>query len=210
MRRALLTMLGAIMVIAGAGLLAVSMWVYAAFGSDGIATSSLGTITSAPTSSAIVIDVESARVQIPVLPVHGRTTLRLDSVDSQALLAGVAQTDSVDAFIGSREFDAAYRSEGTWSLAHVSGVRSDVPWVATPSWLVSGSPLELALHEGQTVAIAHASGAPGVRVEARLQYSAPRAPLAALVLGISGSVLLLAGLALAFGAIWLMRRRVDE
>lgn len=210
MRRALLVMLAAIMVIAGAGLLAVSTWVYSAFGSDGVATSSLGTITSAPTSSAIIIDVESARVQIPVLPVHGRTTLRLDSGNARALLAGVANTDTVDAFIGTREFDAAYRSKGAWSLAHVSGVRTDDPWASSPSWLITGSPLDLPLEEGQTVAIANASGAAGVLVEASLQYSAPRAPVAALVLGISGAVLLLAGLALAVSALWLMGRRVDE
>ncbi|MGI9136939.1 MAG: hypothetical protein ACR2JS_07770 [Candidatus Nanopelagicales bacterium] len=210
MKRALLIALAVVIVIAGVVLLAISAWIYAAFGNDGVATASLGRIASAPSSSAIVIDVDAARVRLPVLPVHGSTTLHLEAVNGEQILAGSHDAASVDAFIGTRDIDVAYRSHGTWSLAHVPGVTAAEPWNSPPAWLTQGSAIEIGVSDDQTVAIANASGATGVNVDAALRYSAPRAPQAALVLSVSAAVLMLAGLALAFSAIRLMRRRPDD
>jgi hypothetical protein len=209
-KRALLGLLSVVMVIVGAGLLAISGWIYAAFGSNGVASSSLGEISSAPTSSAIVIDVDAARVRIPVLPVHGSTTLGLSSADGTALLAGTSDMTTVDEYLGNREFDAAYRSGGSWTLTHVPGSQVESPWVSPPAWLSSGESVDISLQDGHTVAIANANGSAGVVVRASLQFSAPNAPKAALALAVSGGVLLLGGIALAFSAAWLMRRRRDE
>lgn len=210
MKRALLGILAAVMVIVGGVLLALSGWVYAAFGVDGVASSSLGEITSAPTSAAIVIDVEAARVRIPVLPVQGSTTFHLTSADGSALLAGSSDMSTVDEYVGSREIDAAYRSGGTWTLTHVPGAQDPFPWPSPPNWLISGESADINLNDGQTVFIANSDGSAGVKVKASLQFAAPAAPKAALALAISGGVLALAGLALAFSAIWLMRRRPNE
>lgn len=210
MRRALLGALAAVMVIAGTCLLAVSGWIYAAFGIDGVSSTSLGVITSAPSSSAIVIDVESARVQIPIVPVHGSTTMRLDSADDSSLIAGSSDMATVDAFIDSREIDVAFRSENEWTLTHVLGATTSAPWVAAPDWLTSGNPVDIAITNGQSVAIANANGSTGVVVDASLQFAAPGAPKAALALAISGGVLTLSGAALAFSVIWLMRRSSDD
>ena len=210
MRRALLGALAAVMVIVGACLLAISGWIYAAFGSDGIASAPLGNLASTSSSSAIVIDVDATSAQIPIVPVHGNTTLRLESVSGSSLIAGSSDMSTVDTFIGSREFDVAYRSEGGWTLTNVPGVSGPGPWMAAPDWLASGSPLEIAVNNMQTVAIANANGSAGVAVDASLQFAAPGAPKAALALAISGGVVTLAGAALAFSVIWLMRRRSDD
>jgi hypothetical protein len=209
-RRALLGALAAVMVIVGACLLAVSGWIYAAFGTDGIASTPLGTIASTSRSSAIVIDIDEARVRIPIVPVSGNTTLRLDSADGSSLIAGSSSMQTVDAFIGAREIDVAYRSLGDWALTHVTGTRFAAPWGSAPDWMTTGESLDVGITNGQTVAIANASGATGVNVDASLQFSAPGAPTAALILTISGGVVTLAGAVLAFSVIWLMRRRGDD
>ena len=210
MRRALLGILAAVMVIVGGSLLAVSGWIYAAFGTDGVSSTSLGSINSSSSSSAIVIDIDATQVRIPIVPVHGRTTLRLDSVKGASLIAGSSDMDTVDAFIGAREIDVAYRSDGGWTLNHVTGTSAATPWVSAPDWLTTGNSLDIGIANGQTVAIANASGATGVNVDASLQFSAPDAPTAAFILAISGGVVTLAGAALAFSVIWLMRRRSDD
>ncbi len=210
MRRALLGVLAAVMVIAAVVLLAIAGWIYAAFGTDGQAASSLGELRSSPSSTAIVIDVDSARVSMPVLPVHGSTKVRFDSPTGSVLVAGSHDQASIDAYLGSRDIDAAYRSQGQWSLIHVPGATPAGSPQSAPDWLTTGSSVEIDVHDGQTVVIANASGAPGVDVDASLRFAAPRAPHAALLLAISGGVLLLAGLALAFGIVRLMRRRIDE
>jgi hypothetical protein len=198
------------MVIAGSCLLAISGLIYAAFGIDGVNSTSLGAITSTPRSSAIVIDVDAAEVQVPIVPVHGSTTLRLDSAANSSLIAGSSDMASVDAFIASREIDVAYRSGNQWTLTHVPGASASAPWVSTPDWLTSGNPVDIAVTNGQTVAIANANGSTGVAVDASLQFAAPGAPKAAIALAISGGVVTLAGAALAFSVIWLMRRRSDD
>jgi hypothetical protein len=76
--------------------------------------------------------------------------------------------------------------------------------------MTTGESLDVGITNGQTVAIANASGATGVNVDASLQFSAPGAPTAALILAISGGLVTLAGAALAFSVIWLMRRRSDD
>ena len=210
MRRALLGILAAVMVIVGGSLLAVSGWIYAAFGTDGVSSTSLGSINSSSSSSAIVIDIDATQVRIPIVPVHGSTTLRLDSVQGASLIAGSSDMATVDAFIGSREIDVAYRSDGGWTLNHVTGASAATQWVSAPDWLTTGNSLDIGIANGQTVAIANASGATGVNVEASLQFSAPDAPTAALILAISGGVVTLAGAALAFSVIWLRRRRSDD
>ena len=149
-------------------------------------------------------------LKAPVLPVHGSTTLRLESSDGSDLLAGSHDVTAVNSFIGTREFDAAYRTIGEWSLSHVPGSGDSQPWAALPSWLTAGAAVEVDLREGQTVVISNASGSTGIEVQATLLYSAPRAPQAALALAISGGVLVLAGLALAFSTFWIMRRRPDD
>lgn len=210
MRRALLGVLAAVMMIAGVCLLAASGWIYAAFGTDGIASTSLGSIVSSPRSSAIVIDVDEARVENPIVPVYGKTTLRLVSADGSSLVAGSSDTKSVDSFIGAREIDVAYRTHGTWTLTHVPGVSADAPWISAPDWIASGESLDIGITNGRTIAIANSSGSTGVDVTAFLQFSAPGAPKAALALVISGGVLTIAGAALAFSVIWLMRRRRND
>lgn len=210
MRRALLVILAAAMTVVGCCLLAVSGWVYAAFGSGGGASSSLGTITSAPGSTAVVIDVDATHISIPMLPVHGTTTIHLESADQSPLIAGASDRSAVDALVGARELDAAYRQDGAWTLAHVPGASASEAWPTLPGWMRSGASIDITLEDGQTLAIANADGSAGVEVSTSLRFSAPHAPTAALVLAISGGVLALAGLALAFGAIWLMRRRPDE
>lgn len=206
----MLGILSAIMVIVGVCLLGVAGWIFAAFGTNGVASSSLGKIASASASRAIIIDIDSTRVSIPVLPVHGTTTLHLDSVDQGTLIAGSSDKESVDAYVGSRDIDVAYRSEGSWNLTNIPGSSVDQPWGTTPSWITSGTSVDVDLTDGSTVLIANADGASGVDVEASLRFVAAGAPRASLALGISGAVLTLAGLALAFGVIWLMRRRRDE
>jgi hypothetical protein len=198
------------MVIVGGCLLAVSGWIYAAFGTDGIASTPLGTIASTPNSSAIVIDIEEARVQIPIVPVSGSTTLRLDSADGSSLIAGSSDMETADAFIGTREIDVAHRNDGHWALTRIPGSSFATPWASAPDWMTTGESLDVGITNGQTVAIANASGATGVNVDASLQLSAPGAPTAALILAISGGLVTLAGAALAFSVIWLMRRRSDD
>jgi len=208
-KRLLLGILAALMVLAGASVLAVAGWVYAAFGTNGIASTSLGTITSAATSSAVVIDVDTTRVRLPVLPVRGNTTLHLESTSGAPILAGSAGRSEVDAFLGSREIDAAYREHGTWSLTHVPGAAEAGPWSPAPSWLGTGVTRDIEVRDGQTVAIANADGAPAVSVTASLTYTAPHARQAMTILAISGAALALGGLALGFCVIWIMRRKPD-
>lgn len=210
MKRALLVILATVMVAVGGVLLAVSGWVLTAFGSEGTASTSLGTITSAPGSSAVVIDVDATKVSIPLLPVHGATTIHLESPDHGTLMAGAADRSVVDAYVGARELDAAYRQDGNWTLAHVPGTVPADAWTSVPAWMTTGTGIDITLRDGQTLAIANADGSAGVDVIPSLRFSAPRAPQAALALAISGGVLVLAGLALAFSALWLMRRRPDE
>lgn len=209
MKRVLLGLCSVLMILAGAALLAFSGWIYVAFGINGVASSSLGEIASAPTSSAIVIDVNAARVRMPVLPVHGTTTLRLTSVADSTLLAGSSDRETVDAYVGTRDLDAAYRTDGTWTLTHVPGTQDAGDWSVSPTWLSQGHSVDIAVADGQTVLIANADGSPNVHVMASLRFEAPGVARAVVLLSASGAVLVLAGLSLAFGVIWLMRRRRD-
>jgi len=209
-RRALLGLLAAVIVIVGGGLLAMSGWIYAAFGADGMASAPLGPLDSDPSSVAVVIDVDSARVRIPLLPVYGTTTVLMTSTRDTALIAGSVDRESADAFLGLREIDAAYRDHGAWKLVHVPGNSTAAPWGELPTWLESGTSVSVAVDDGNTMIIGNADGSPGISVEASVQFAAPKAPQAALALGICGGVVSLAGIALAFSAIVLMRRRLDD
>jgi hypothetical protein len=208
-KRALLGILGVIVLLGGCCLLAVSAWVYAAFGSDGIASTSLGELASKPTSRALVIDVDEARVSIPVIPVQGVTTMRLQSSDGTELVAGSASRIDADTYTVTREIDVASRVGDSWELTHVPGISDPTAPQAAPSWMTTGSEVSVEIEANQTVVIANADGSPGVGVSASLQYSAPQAPLAGLALSISGGVLVLAGIALCVSSLWIMRRRTN-
>lgn len=207
MRRALLGLFAAAIVIVGAGLLAFAGWIYAAFGTDGMASADLGTFDSDRSSVAVAIDVDSARVHIPLLPVRGITTVLMKSTRDTALIAGSVDRESADTYLGLREIDAAYRDHGAWKLVHVPGNSATAPWGELPTWLEHGTSVSVAVDDGNTMIIANADGSPGISVEASVQFAAPRAPQAALVLGICGGVVALAGIALALGVVVLMRRR---
>jgi len=206
-KRALLGALAAIMLIAGIALLAIAGWVFAAFGSYGIASTSLGTISASPNSAAIVIDVDTTRVHTPVIPIQGETTLHVESSGSTPLLVGSGDRSEADSFIGGREIDVAYREGGVWSLRHVPGIGESQPWPQAPDWLTTGVNRDIAVRDGQTVVIARADGSSGIQVTASLKYAAPHAREAMLALAISGGVLALAGLVLGWCTIWIMRRR---
>lgn len=207
MRRAFLAALAVGMMVIGGGLLAVSGWVYAAFGTDGVASASLGEISSAPTSHAVVIDVDSAQVRLPVLPVRGETSIRLRSLSGAPIIAGSSNRTDTDALLGARDIDVAYRVDGQWTLSHVTGLGDQAPWTALPTWINSGPSVDIGVRDGDSLIIANANGSPGVQVEAAVQFTTPKAPLAALMLAICGAIVLLSGVALMLAAIWLMRRR---
>lgn len=210
MKRALLMTCGAALVVAGCSLMGISGWILATFGTNGVASTSLASITSAPTSLAIVIDIDSARVRTPLLPVDGDISLRLDSSDGEPISAGSAPKDKVDMFLGASEFDAAYRENGMWTLVHVPGDAVAVANQAVPTWLITDAVVSVPINEGDTVVIQQADGTTGVSVNASLQYSAPQAPQAAVALVIGGGAMALSGITLLLSAIWLMKGRQHE
>lgn len=159
----------------GVALIAACAWFVLVIGSDGVAATHLGSVTSSPQARAIVIGVDRVTVQGP-LPGLGRVELVASSPDRSALALATGDAAEVDAHLEGVAYDAASLDGTTWTTAPVPG-GPEVPTWDAREWSrrsVGTSP-SLAVSGDELVVVGRADGRPGVTADLALVWSADRA-----------------------------------
>lgn len=199
MKRALGVLLGLLLTLAGLVLAAVGGFGIAAFGTEGRYEGSATTVTSDPASVALVADVVSASLALPMSERLGTPQLTAGSTDGQPLFIGLAGTPAVDEYLYGAPYDLLVQDGGAWRTIVVPGVGAAVaPPDQEGFWSRSsvGSTARIALDDvgdGSSLVIMHADASPAVSAALSLGFAGPRIFPVALGAVVVGVLLLLLG-----------------
>jgi hypothetical protein len=123
--RAVLGVVGVLLLIAGLAAGGAAAWASAVFGSDGALRSDAGTVTPVPGTIATIIDVDRFGATVPYVGALGRTSLSVTSGDtgdpSDTVFLGAARTPAVDAYLRGTPYSVAIREGDAWSVRAVPG-----------------------------------------------------------------------------------------
>jgi hypothetical protein len=137
-RRVILGVLGAVLLLVGLAAGAAALWAYAVLGNDGILRYSEGTITPGASAQATIIDVDRFSVTVPVVGGLGDTTLSVTAPAGDVFF-GAAATPDVDAYLTGVPYSVAVRNAGDWSVTDIPGGQPAADPAAQAFWLASDS-----------------------------------------------------------------------
>lgn len=206
LKRVLVGLLGVISLVVGAALLGGAWWVWTAFGANGGAVRDLGTISVSQGATAVVVDVAHVGVDVPYLPVKGRTELiASDPRGAMSMVAG--STGDIDALLAGSHYDAAFLVDGAWEVRDVPGAAPLADVTATPG-AVTGEPAVFAVTSqapGSVLLIPAAAG-PGT-IDLSMRFNVRDATPISVAAGAIAVFLIITGLLLIWVAIFAMRPR---
>lgn len=158
----------------GVALIAASAWFVLVIGSDGVAATPLGTVTSTAQARAIVIGVDRVTVQGP-LPGLGHLELVASSPDRSALALATGDASEVDAHLEGVAYDAASLDGTTWTTAPVPG-GTEVPTWDAREWSRRsvGTAPSLRVSGDELIVLGRADGRRGVTADLAIEWSADR------------------------------------
>lgn len=211
---------GIVLVTLGSLLMAIAVpaaisaaTIEASVGRSGVVTQPLGTLRSAPSDTAVVVDGVSARLVAPDAPEWAAGALALAGTDVGSLAAdlgevvlvatpaegeafvGVAPVEEVNAYLDGTAYSVAVRESGEWPTVSVPGIGAPAPPQGEGIWVAAASgaapELPAGTLEGLTLVLMRTDATAGPEAALRLEYRLPGADVAlqsAAVLAAAGSV----------------------
>lgn len=143
-RKVILIVVGALLVVAGIGVGATAVVVHQSIGDAGRLEVPLGTLTPTGGTGTVVVDVEGFSADLPYL--SSWATPRLQASSSQSIFLGAGAPADVDALLRGSSYSVARTSGGTWELTTVPGT--------APSAAVAQQTFWWATDHGTTASIA--------------------------------------------------------
>jgi hypothetical protein len=139
-KKILVGILAAVLLLAGGALAAAAIWAYSTFGMNGLLSFSAGTITPGAEAKSILVDVDRFGATVPYLQDYGTTTLSVTSGErgdpADTLFVGAANTADVDAYIKGTPYSVALKDGDGWTTKEVPGLsatalpRTQTFWLA--------------------------------------------------------------------------------
>ncbi len=200
-KRILIGLLAAVLLIAGGVAGACAIWAYSTFGTNGRMSFDAGTITPGPTAKSTVLDVDKFGATVPYIGAYGTTSLSattgLPGDPSETLFLGAAPTDQVDAFVKGTPYAVAIRAGSGWTTREVPGVgdpklpRTQSFWTAQA---VGAQPSIIVPEQRPlTLVIMHPSAIPSGPVTLSIDFTVQRAAQWITGLAIASAILLVLG-----------------
>ncbi len=199
-RRLLLGLVAAMLIVLGLVLLTGAGALWAAVGWSGSVVQSLGTVSSPAGAPALLMDVESVTAA-GNWPVPGTPALAATSAAGDVLVrAGSAAV--ADEHLAAVPYGVATRTGDGWQVRSVPGPQQAGP-VPTDGWraTATGSPAVLALQPPETVVLQNADGSAPVQVALDLRWQVDDAQRTIVALAAVGGVLAVGGTVVAFLAV---------
>ena len=210
-KRVLLGIVGALLVLVAAVVGSFAAWGYLTFGNGGSLRYDLGTVVPGATDTSIVVDVDRFGASIPYLDAIGETQLAARSAqpggEETSLFLGAARTPDADAFVKGTPYAVGIRTADGWQVRQIPGgsalpATTAVPWLSQASG--STALLDVPTSRPLTLVVARSDGAPVGAVLLGADFAVPTARTWAMWLGIAAAVVLIVGIVLLVVAV---RRR---
>ena len=210
-KRVLLGIVGALLVLVAAVVGSFAAWGYLTFGNGGSLRYDLGTVVPGATDTSIVVDVDRFGASIPYLDAIGETQLAARSAqpggEGTSLFVGAARTPDADAFVKGTPYAVGIRTADGWQVRQIPGgsalpATTAVPWLSQASG--STALLDVPTSRPLTLVVARSDGAPVGAVLLGADFAVPTARTWAMWLGIAAAVVLIVGIVLLVVAV---RRR---
>jgi asparagine N-glycosylation enzyme membrane subunit Stt3 len=199
-KKILLGLLAAVLLLVGGALGAAAIWAYSTFGSNGLMSFSAGTITPGPQAKSLLLDVDRFGATVPYLQDYGTTTLSASTLQSgdptQTLFLGAAPTPDVDAFVKGSPYAVAVRQGDSWTTRDVPGLAPPGLPTEQTFWLASGlgprPSITVPTQRPLTLLIMHPSGLPTGPVAITIDFTVRNAStwIAGLAIASAGCLLL--------------------
>ncbi len=210
-KRVLLGIVGALLVLVAAVVGSFAAWGYLTFGNGGSLRYDLGTVVPGAADTSIVVDVDRFGASIPYLDAIGETQLAARSAqpggEGTSLFVGAARTPDADAFVKGTPYAVGIRTADGWQVRQIPGgsalpATTAVPWLSQASG--STALLDVPTSRPLTLVVARSDGAPVGAVLLGADFAVPTARTWAMWLGIAAAVVLIVGIVLLVVAV---RRR---
>jgi outer membrane biosynthesis protein TonB len=210
-KRVLLGIVGALLVLVAAVVGSFAAWGYVTFGNGGSLRYDLGTVVPGAADTSIVVDVDRFGASIPYLDAIGETQLAARSAqpggEGTSLFVGAARTPDADAFVKGTPYAVGIRTADGWQVRQIPGgsalpATTAVPWLSQASG--STALLDVPTSRPLTLVVARSDGAPVGAVLLGADFAVPTARTWAMWLGIAAAVVLIVGIVLLVVAV---RRR---
>lgn len=126
MKKILVGLLAAILLLVGGALAAAAIWGYSTFGMKGLMSFGAGTVTPGPQATSLLLDVDRFGATVPYLQDYGTTTLSVTTGQTadptETLFLGAAPTSDIDAFVKGTSYSVALREGDSWTTRDVPGL----------------------------------------------------------------------------------------
>ena len=209
-RKVVLIVLGCLLMVLGLAGGAAAAVVHGALDDQGRISVPVGTIDPGAKASALVVDIDRFRMDLPYLGGQGTTTLSADA-DGHPLFLGAGPTDDVDALLRGTSYAVGRLQSGRWTVAEVPGTAAPAQPAAQPLWWAADSgphpTITLPAQRPLTLVAMDPTGAASGPVRFTATLTIARAPQV-LRWGVIGSaVALILGIGLVTTGSLLRRRR---
>ena len=200
-KRILVGLLAAVLLIAGGIAAAAAIWAYSTFGMKGLMSFDAGTITPGPTAASTILDIDKFGATVPYIGAYGATSLSVTTNQTgdptETLFIGAARTSDVDVYVKGTPYAVAIRQGSEWTTREVPGVatpalpRTQTFWQAQA---VGARPAIVVPEERPlTLVIMHPSGIPSGPVTLNIDFTVRNASQWITGLAIAAGILLVLG-----------------
>lgn len=200
---------GAVLLVLGAVLMAAGGLGVATFGPSGTLTVTSTPLQTGAEGYALVADVVAVNAGFPGSTLLGTPTLGADSTGTGRLFVGVGSQEQVNTYLNGVAFQAV-RQDGTqWQSLAVPGSKTPTPPAEEDLWIrrATGNAPTIEFKGssgGSTFVVMNDDASPGVDARIMVGYTSRwifPLSIAALVVGLA---------LIVWGAAWLFRRRREE
>ena len=223
----IVVVLGSMSILTGMASTGIVASIVSLVGRTGVVQQPLGTVTTDPAGTAIIIDGVEASVSAGSLPDSVRDLLALAGSSPERLLEdqgelvlvgtpraegdaflGTASPGDVDDYLFGHPYSVAERMGTDWPTINVPGDGQPASPAEQSFWeaKATGSPVEIPASGlgGLTLVAMNTDSNPGVALDLRLEYRVPDAPLAIESSAITAAAACVGGLLLVLLGAWLV------
>jgi hypothetical protein len=211
-KRILVGLLAAVLLIAGGAAGAAAIWAYSTFGMSGLMSFDAGTISPGPSARSTILDIDKFGATVPYIGAYGTTTLSVSTGEpgdsSETLFIGAAKTADVDAYVKGTPYAVAIREGTEWTTRDVPGVGEPELPRTQSIWTVQAVGARPAIvvpdERPLTLVVMHPSTIPSGPVSLSIDFTVKNASEWITGLAIASGILLLLGV-LALVVLFRMR-----
>lgn len=214
-KKVLLGILAALLLVAGGALGAAAVWAYGTLGPDGVMRFDAGTISPGPQDHATIVDIDRFSATVPYIGELGTITLSISSGErgdpADTLFLGAAATTDVDAYLKGTAYAVALKDGDEWTTRAVPGEATPALPREQTFWIAQGVGAQPAIpvppDRPLTLVMMHPSTVPTGPVTLSILFTVPQASNWVLGMAIAAGVLVLLAVLLVVLIVRMRTRR---